>query len=117
MGQLIKLQDYVSRYEQNIFHYPSRFVLLKKQQWEKLRNLWENPNEMTFFTQTTQQYEAWKKNEKHPYLKKIKSVFNRRKETEYEATLSHDHGELETDKSTCLKPFQPFFIVLKRWTI
>ena len=30
MGQLIKLQDYVSRYEQNIFHYPSRFVLLKK---------------------------------------------------------------------------------------
>ena len=35
MGQLIKLQNYTSRYEQNIFHYPSRFVMLKKQQWDK----------------------------------------------------------------------------------
>lgn len=29
MGQLIKLQDYVSRYQQDIFVYPSRFVRLK----------------------------------------------------------------------------------------
>ena len=35
MGQLIKLQNYTSRYEQNIFHYPSRFVMLKKQQWDR----------------------------------------------------------------------------------
>ena len=109
MGQLIKLQDYVSRYEQNIFHYPSRFVLLKKQQWEKLRNLWENPNEMTFFTQTTQQNGILEEDEKHPYLKKIKSVFTRRKETEHKPTLSHDHGELETDKSDMFEAFPTFF--------
>lgn len=36
MGQLIKLQDYVSRYEQDIYRYPTQFVRLKKQQWEKL---------------------------------------------------------------------------------
>ena len=71
MGQLIKLQDYVSRYEQNIFHYPSRFVLLKKQQWEKLRNLWENPNEMTFFTQTTKQNGNWKKMKNILILRKL----------------------------------------------
>lgn len=41
MGQLIKLQDYVSRYEQNIYNYPSRFVRLKKQQWDKLVTQWE----------------------------------------------------------------------------
>lgn len=36
MGQLIKLQDYVSRYEQDIYRYPTQFVRLKKQQWTKL---------------------------------------------------------------------------------
>ncbi|WML45698.1 nuclease-related domain-containing protein [Neobacillus sp. PS3-40] len=42
MGQLIKLQDYVSRYEQNIYTYPSRYVRLKKQQWERTKENWEN---------------------------------------------------------------------------
>ena len=109
MGQLIKLQDYVSRYEQDIFHYPSRFVLLKKQQWEKLRNVWENPDEMSFFTQTTQQNENLEEVERHPYLKKMKSIFTRRIETEYEQTLSHDHREFETDKSDMFEAFPTFF--------
>ncbi|KHF29248.1 hypothetical protein LR68_02036 [Anoxybacillus sp. BCO1] len=30
MGQLIKLQDYISRYELDIYHYPSEFIRLKK---------------------------------------------------------------------------------------
>lgn len=42
MGQLVKLQDYISRYEQDIFTYPSRFVRLKKQQWDRTRENWEN---------------------------------------------------------------------------
>lgn len=42
MGQLIKLQDYISRYEQDIFTYPSRFVRLKKQQWELTKRNWLN---------------------------------------------------------------------------
>ena len=42
MGQLIKLQDYISRYEQDIFTYPSRFVRLKKQQWDRVKADWES---------------------------------------------------------------------------
>ncbi len=42
MGQLIKLQDYVSRYEQDIYHYSSQYVRLKKQQWIKLKQAYEN---------------------------------------------------------------------------
>lgn len=42
MGQLIKLEDYISRYEQDMFAYPSRFVRLKKQQWERTKENWEN---------------------------------------------------------------------------
>ncbi|MFL8938177.1 nuclease-related domain-containing protein [Rossellomorea oryzaecorticis] len=42
MAQLIKLQDYVSRYETDLYRYPSQFVRLKKQQWEKMKLHWEN---------------------------------------------------------------------------
>ncbi|KAB7705863.1 NERD domain-containing protein [Bacillus aerolatus] len=42
MAQLIKLQDYISRYETDIYHYPARFVRLKKQQWESTRQYWES---------------------------------------------------------------------------
>ncbi|MEH7387273.1 NERD domain-containing protein [Bacillus sp. JJ1521] len=37
MGQLIKLQDYVSRYEVDMFRYPGQFIRLKKQQWVKAK--------------------------------------------------------------------------------
>ena len=42
MAQLVKLQDYISRYEQDIFTYPSRFVRIKKQQWRQTKENWEN---------------------------------------------------------------------------
>ena len=41
MAQLIKLQDYISRYELDTYRYPSQFVRLKKQQWEKWKENWE----------------------------------------------------------------------------
>ena len=44
MSQLIKLQDYVSRYEQDIYHYSSQFVRLKKQQWFKLKQAFKEEN-------------------------------------------------------------------------
>jgi hypothetical protein len=37
MAQLIKMQDYISRYEQDIYRYPTQFARLKKQQWDKLK--------------------------------------------------------------------------------
>lgn len=42
MAQLIKLQDYASRYAQDIYLYPSRYVRLKKQQWAGVKDKWEN---------------------------------------------------------------------------
>lgn len=40
MAQLIKLQDYVSRYEQDVYRYPTQYIRLKKQQWDKLKEAW-----------------------------------------------------------------------------
>jgi hypothetical protein len=42
LAQLVKLQDYVSRYEFDVYRYPSQFVRLKKQQWEKVKHQWES---------------------------------------------------------------------------
>ncbi|SEO83811.1 Nuclease-related domain-containing protein [Amphibacillus marinus] len=42
MGQLIKLENYVSRYEQDMFHYPAQYVRLKRTNWDKLKYDWEN---------------------------------------------------------------------------
>ncbi|RLQ97886.1 NERD domain-containing protein [Falsibacillus albus] len=41
MAQLIKLQDYISRYETDLYRYPTQFIRLKKQQWQKIKLAWE----------------------------------------------------------------------------
>lgn len=45
MAQLIKLLDYISRYETNPFHYPSQYIRLKQENWDKLYKQWEAVNE------------------------------------------------------------------------
>jgi hypothetical protein len=42
VGQLIKLQDYISRYETDVYRYASEFIRLKKRQWEQTKEQWEN---------------------------------------------------------------------------
>lgn len=46
MAQLIKLQNYITRYEWDIYRYPSQFIRLKQDNWKKLHYLWENQEEM-----------------------------------------------------------------------
>ena len=40
MAQLIKLKDYISRYEWNAYRYPSQYIRLKQEKWEKLYHVW-----------------------------------------------------------------------------
>ncbi|WP_029270804.1 NERD domain-containing protein [Virgibacillus alimentarius] len=40
IAQLIKLRDYISRYERNIYRYPSRYIRLKQDNWRKLHQQW-----------------------------------------------------------------------------
>ncbi|PLR83840.1 NERD domain-containing protein [Bacillus sp. V33-4] len=88
MGQLIKLQDYVSRYEQNIFLYPSRFVRLKKQQWEKLLVNWE-----TDAKDNVDQSAAWLEDDHKPLFHKIKGFLRiAEKEPETETIVEVDEG-------------------------
>lgn len=45
MAQLVKLYDYVSRYESNPFHYPTQFIRLKQENWQQLEDVWRKEQE------------------------------------------------------------------------
>lgn len=45
IAQLIKLRDYVSRYEWNAYRYPSQFIRYKQENWEYVYQLWLEQNE------------------------------------------------------------------------
>ncbi|MDG5787733.1 nuclease-related domain-containing protein [Evansella sp. AB-P1] len=49
MAQLVKLSDYISRYEVDLYKYPSRFVRLKKERWRRLLANWENRSKQKAF--------------------------------------------------------------------
>ena len=40
MAQLIKLFDYISRYETNIYQYPSQYIRLKRENWKTMHQMW-----------------------------------------------------------------------------
>lgn len=42
MAQLIKLQDYISRYQIDMNRYPAQFIRMKKSGWERIKNEWES---------------------------------------------------------------------------
>ncbi|WP_449537294.1 NERD domain-containing protein [Ferdinandcohnia sp. Marseille-Q9671] len=72
MGQLIKLQDYISRYEVDMFRYPSQFIRLKKQQWEKVTNAWEEGTLHTVYEPTITNDKFDQFEEKRPLLPFLK---------------------------------------------
>ncbi|WP_397539656.1 NERD domain-containing protein [Rummeliibacillus pycnus] len=47
MAQLVKLQDYVSRYQKDLKRYPTQFVRLKKIQWARMKEDWESGEKIT----------------------------------------------------------------------
>ena len=42
MAQLIKLQDYISRYQIDMNRYPAQFIRMKKNGWERVKTEWES---------------------------------------------------------------------------
>lgn len=41
MAQLVKLADYISRYQVDLNKYPTQYIRLKKLQWQRLKRRWE----------------------------------------------------------------------------
>lgn len=96
MAQLIKLQDYVSRYQQDVYRYPSQFIRLKKQQWDKFVN-WSEMQK--------QEHEGWAQEESLFYEDENKektNMFHKLKNMFRKRNFSMDEGENEKKES-------PFF--------
>ncbi|HEY4600216.1 MAG TPA: NERD domain-containing protein [Cerasibacillus sp.] len=61
MAQLIKLYDYISRYEWNMYRYPTQYIRLKQDKWEKIYERWQE--------QGVEDRKPQEKNERGPKLK------------------------------------------------
>ncbi|MGR3765413.1 nuclease-related domain-containing protein [Rossellomorea sp. NS-SX7] len=97
MAQLIKLQDYVSRYETDLYRYPSQFVRLKKQQWEKMKLHWENGG--MFSSIEKEEIEK----EKSSVTRKFMSFFKKKDDDESEETefvTQKDDDEIELEMNS-----------------
>ncbi|WP_214481677.1 NERD domain-containing protein [Bacillus sp. SM2101] len=79
MGQLIKLQNYVSRYEIDTYRYPSQYIRMKKQQWNRIRLAWENGDLATKedFAHD-RDWDSLLDNKDDNILLKLKSMFQRK---------------------------------------
>jgi hypothetical protein len=75
LAQLIKLQDYITRYQWDMYRYPSQYIRLKKEQWNKLYNLWENRPAEEW---TPKEEEVKKKSA----ISRMKSIFKRKSESD-----------------------------------
>lgn len=75
MAQLVKLSDYISRYETDIYRYPSRFVRLKKERWKRFSSEWGSsevylPEMDISFEQETEERKTLGQRLKHLFLRK-----------------------------------------------
>lgn len=91
MGQLIKLQDYISRYEQDIYRYPTQFVRLKQQQWEKLKAAYLAGDLEQIFSRTAEENpdQEWMPENKPGIMDRVKGIFSR---TEKKEDVLADEG-------------------------
>ena len=97
MAQLIKLQDYVSRYETDLYRYPSQFVRLKKQQWEKMKQHWQNGDLPA--PQSSLHEEALDE-EKNSMKEKIFSLFKRKENEQEERVVQPNDEEIDFEMET-----------------
>jgi hypothetical protein len=58
MAQLIKLLDYVSRYEHDLSRYPSQYIRLKRYQWDRMKAQWENGANLSEWQQSIEEVEV-----------------------------------------------------------
>ena len=94
MAQLIKILDYVSRYENDLSHYTTQFIRLKRYQWDRLKLQWQNQKDGFFFEEEEEEIE-----EKPTLFQSIARRFKKAPERE---------EEVERVDEDILNQFDPF---------
>ncbi|SES34953.1 hypothetical protein [Salipaludibacillus aurantiacus] len=109
MGQLLKLSDYVSRYEIDIYRYPARYVRLKKERWQRLKQDWENRkkgyNDLPFWND-------YEKKDSSIIIKSLRLFRRKKKDIKEEVDLPSEqqlrHHTMEELKETFRKELFEF---------
>ncbi|MDQ0160127.1 NERD domain-containing protein [Alkalibacillus salilacus] len=99
MAQLIKLQDYVSRYEQDIFRYPGQFIRLKKENYEGIKQQWLEQKEQDQISPIVEEEEVDKKK---GFFKKW---FKKEEEDDQFETVDHAISQLPDDENELKRDF------------
>lgn len=96
MAQLVKLQDYISRYQINLKRYPSQFVRLKQIQWERMKKEWETGAEIEQWEHESEELE---KKQRNPFFKKVFSFSLKKKDEAFEQEELEQNDELLDESS------------------
>ncbi|RFU68723.1 NERD domain-containing protein [Peribacillus saganii] len=108
MGQLIKLQDYISRYEQDIYRYPTQFARLKKQQWTKLKEAYSSGELKSVMSRQQEAEEpGLLAEEKTGLLSRVKGLFKKNGTNEEIEPAERDVMEKPDNELSVHIPFQP----------
>ncbi|HJF32306.1 MAG TPA: NERD domain-containing protein [Sporosarcina psychrophila] len=86
MAQLVKLLDYVSRYEQDLTRYPSQYIRLKRYQWERMKTQWESGADLSEWRREMEEVEE---PEESKWFSPLLRVFGQRKDVEAEQNHSN----------------------------
>ncbi|HZG13070.1 MAG TPA: nuclease-related domain-containing protein [Kurthia gibsonii] len=85
MAQLIKLQDYISRYQVDATRYPTQYIRMKQAKWERMKKEWETK---PLFEETWEEEEEvlWEDDESTPkkFFKKLNPFKKRKQDFEYD---------------------------------
>ncbi|HBT70749.1 MAG TPA: NERD domain-containing protein, partial [Lysinibacillus sp.] len=100
MAQLVKLQDYISRYQIDLARYPTQFVRLKKSQWERIKRQWELGEDISEWQHDDNEAEtnAFEEKERFSFFKKI--FAGRQKEATEDVEKLEISNELVSDEDT-----------------
>lgn len=92
MAQLIKLHDYVSRYEWNVYRYPSQYIRLKQDNWKSLYHNWTND----ILEENIPLFENPK--EENSKITKLKELFFKQSKANDETQLEENiHSPIKTE--------------------
>lgn len=101
MAQLVKLLDYISRYENDLTRYPTQFIRLKRSQWERMKIQWENGSEHSMWQQIME-------DEKPEEKKRFSSFFRlfspRKEEPDLEEVPEEDEDDFGLHRNIIYTP-------------
>lgn len=90
MAQLVKLLDYISRYENDLTRYPNQFLRLKRSQWDRMKIQWETGSDHTMWEEAPEEVEKEKG--------KLSSLFRFFGSRQEEADLVDNQEQVEEDE-------------------